>query len=74
MTPLNLEEIQKIAPLLLSPDDNNVLLALSLLETHCYALPEIKDAVLIFALFNPEEKKLASWIEAAFPALECLND
>jgi len=70
MTPLNLEEIQKIAPLLLSPDDNNVQLALSLLETHQYALSEIKDAVLIFALFNPEEKKLAGWIAKAFPALD----
>lgn len=70
MTPLNLEEIQKIAPLLLSPDDNNVQLALSLLENHRYALPQIKDAVLIFSLFNPEEKKLARWIEADFPALD----
>lgn len=70
MTPLNLEEIQKIAPLLLSPDDNNVQLALSLLETHRYALPKIKDAVLIFALFNPEEKKVAHWIAKDFPALD----
>jgi tetratricopeptide (TPR) repeat protein len=70
MTPLNFDEIQKIAPLLLSPDDNNVQLALSLLETHRYALPKIKDAVLIFALFNPEEKKVARWIAKDFPALD----
>lgn len=70
MIPLNLEEIQKIAPLLLSPDDNNVQLALSLLETHPYALSQIKEAVLIFALFNPEEKKVRDWIAKAFPALD----
>lgn len=70
MTPLNLEEIQKIAPLLLSPDDRNIQLALNLLEAHPYALLEIKDAVLIFALFNPEEKKVARWVEKSFPALD----
>jgi tetratricopeptide (TPR) repeat protein len=70
MTRLSLEEIQNIAPLLLSPDDKNVRLALSLLEAHPYALPEIKEAVLIFALFNPEEKELTRWIASAFPALD----
>lgn len=70
MTPLNLEEIQNIALLLLSPDEHNVQLALSLLENHRYALPKIKDAVIICALFNPEEKKLARWIEKDFPALD----
>lgn len=70
MTPLNLEEIQNIALLLLSPDEHNIQLALSLLESHRYALPQIKDAVLIFALFNPKEKKLARWIEEDFPALD----
>lgn len=70
MTPLNVEEIQKIALLLLSPDDNNVQLALSLLETHPYALPEIKDAAIIFALFNPKEKKMTAWLAKAFPELD----
>jgi tetratricopeptide (TPR) repeat protein len=70
MTPLNLKEIQNIAALLLSPDDSNVRLALSLLEAHPYALSEIKEAVLIFSLFNPEEKKLARSIEKTFPALD----
>lgn len=69
MKSLNSEEITNIGRLLLSPNHKNIQLALNLLQNHQYAIPTIKDEVIVFALFNPKETTVISWLENAFPNL-----
>lgn len=57
---LSTEEILKIPDLLLSPDEQNVHLALELLEHHSYAIPQILLPIEVFLAFNTDHNANAS--------------
>ena len=70
MEKLNPREIQNIAQLILSPNQQNVQIALELLEHHRYAILDIKDQVTVFALFNLDQNFLTDWLFEILPELD----
>jgi tetratricopeptide (TPR) repeat protein len=70
---LSQQEIQNIGQLLLSPDENNYQLALSLLNTHPYAIPQLRLELEVFCAFNFELEILGGSLDHIFPDFHINN-